>query len=306
MEIAARSRPAAAGRPRTVYCPRMFDDAAPLLDAPHRAPDAAPGDRLRASIDDAARSLAGARRVVALTGAGMSAESGIETFRDEDGLWSAFDPDEVATPAAFERDGAKVWRWYAERRARMAQARPNAGHAALAALEGQLAARGGSCAVVTQNIDGLHTTAGSREVVAVHGDIRRARCFDCRRDAGLAADHDGAATCPPPCPHCGGRLRPDVVWFGEALPMAQVGRALAAIRACDLLLVVGTSGLVEPVSRFPFVAIERRACVIEVNPSPTPLSPWATHVVRAGAAVALPALVAAARTAPADSARAGA
>jgi NAD-dependent deacetylase len=272
----------------------MLDDAAPLLGAPHRAPDAAPADRLRASIDAAARSLAGARRVVALTGAGMSAESGIATFRDEDGLWSAFDPEEVATPAAFERNGAKVWRWYAERRRGMAGARPNAGHLALAELERSLASRGGSCRIVTQNIDGLHAAAGSEAVIAVHGDIQRAKCFDCRADAGPAARFDDAADLPPACPACGGRLRPDVVWFNEALPMNAVGRALAAIRACDVLLVVGTSGLVEPVNRFPFAAIERRACVIEVNPSPTPLSPWATHLVRARAAEALPVLVAAA------------
>lgn len=257
----------------------MLDDAHPSYEALGAPPAAAVA-------------LAAARRVVALTGAGMSAESGITTFRDADGLWAAFDPDEVATPRAFERDGAKVWRWYAERRRAMADAQPNAGHVALADLERRLRAAGGSCDVVTQNIDGLHRAAGSDAVIAVHGDIHRARCFDCRADAGSAAAFDGASTLPPVCPACGGRLRPDVVWFGEALPMAAVGRALAAIRACDVLLVVGTSGLVEPVSHFPFAAIERRKCVIEINPAPTPLSEWATHVVRAGAATALPALVA--------------
>lgn len=244
-----------------------------------------------APLTAAAEAVRASRRVVVLTGAGMSAESGIPTFRDAGGIWSMFDPDEVATPRAFERDAGKVWRWYAERRRSMAGARPNAGHAALAALEARLAARGGSVTVVTQNIDGLHRAAGSRNVVAVHGDIHRARCFDCRADAGEASVHDALTVVPPRCPACGGRLRPDVVWFGEALPMAAVGRALSAIRGCDALLVVGTSGEVEPVASFPLLALEHRAVLIEVNPAPTPLSAHATHVVRAGAATALPALV---------------
>lgn len=255
-----------------------------------------PSLRSAASTEDvqiaaAAHALVRARRVVVLTGAGMSAESGIPTFRDAGGIWSMFDPDEVATPRAFERDAGKVWRWYADRRRSMAGARPNAGHVALAALEARFAARGGSVTVVTQNIDGLHRAAGSRNVVAVHGDIHRTRCFDCRADAGEAGAHELSTVVPPRCPACGGRLRPDVVWFGEALPMAAVGRALRAIRACDVLVSVGTSGEVEPVASFPLLALEHRAVLIEINPAPTPLSAHAEHVVRAGAATALPALV---------------
>ncbi len=278
------TRPAA----RTRSAAGAEDDAA--------APIESAGEAVVAGLDAAAlaaaQALAGARRVVALTGAGMSADSGVATFRDAGGLWATFDPETHATPRAFARDPARVWRWYAQRRRAMAGARPHAGHRALAALEARLAAAGGDVCVVTQNIDGLHGTAGSRNVVAVHGDIFAARCFDCGADAGRADDHDDGGAPPPRCAACGGRLRPAVVWFGEALPMAAVGRALAALRACDALLVIGTSGLVEPVARFPLVALERGAVVVEVNPAPTPLSHLAHHVVRGRAAEVLPALLA--------------
>lgn len=252
---------------------------------------AAAGAPAAAALHAATAALTAARRVVALTGAGMSAESGLATFRDAGGLWEGVDPETVATPRAYARDPAAVWRWYAARRAAMAAARPNAGHVALAALERRLAAAGGALTVVTQNIDGLHQAAGSRDVVAIHGDVGRVRCFDCPAAAVPAADHDGTATVPPRCPACGGRLRPDVVWFGEALPMDAVGRALRALRTCDLVLCIGTSGLVEPAASFPLVAVERGAVLVEVNPAPTPLSHLADHVVRLGAAVALPLLV---------------
>jgi len=236
--------------------------------------------------------LRAAGRIAVLTGAGISAESGIQTFRDADGLWSRFDPEKVATRAAFRRDPAGVWSWYEERRRRMAEARPNAGHLALARME-SLAAR---MTLVTQNIDGLHRAAGSRRVIELHGNIFRARCFDedvVVDEPGAEAEGGGGQT-PPRCPYCGGYVRPDVVWFGEMLPMAAFQEALASAQRCDVFLSVGTSGLVEPAASLPFEALRAGALVVEVNPEPTPLTAHAAFVLSEPAGAALPRLVRAA------------
>lgn len=241
-----------------------------------------PIDAVRARID-AARSL------FVLTGAGMSAESGIATFRDEGGLWAAHDPEDVATMAGFRRDPSRVWRFYAARRAGALAAEPNPAHVALAELE----RRGVHVTIVTQNIDGLHGRAGSRRVVEVHGSLGRALCADCARPAP-SGTWEGAVDDVPACLRCGGRLRPDVVWFGEPLPMIAVGRAFASLRACDLCFSIGTSAQVEPAASFAFVAVEAGAALVEVNPEPTSLSRHCHVRIRERAGAALPAIVAAA------------
>ena len=236
-----------------------------------------------------ARSLAQARYVVALTGAGVSAESGVPTFRDAlTGLWSRFDPRELATPSAFARHPKRVWDWYAERRAQVACVAPNPGHFAFARIE----ARAPRFLLATQNVDGLHRRAGSRAIVELHGNIARVRCS---RDCGVV-DHwsDGEDDLPPRCARCGAFLRPDVVWFEELLPADALDAAEGAARECDVMIVAGTSAEVYPAAALPRHARASGALVIEVNPTPTGLSDAASYVLRGPSGVVLPALVAAA------------
>lgn len=231
--------------------------------------------------------LRAARHVAVLTGAGVSAESGVPTFRDaQTGHWSRFRPEDLATPEAFQRDPALVWRWYAERRDGLKKVRPNPGHHALVAL----ASRVPKLTLVTQNVDGLHAAAGSRGVIALHGDITATRCFDCAKPA---ATWDEAGPVPPRCSACGGPLRPGVVWFGESLPPDALTAANAAARACQVFLSVGTSGLVYPAAELPFLALRSGAVVVEVNPGPTPLTPHAHYTLAGPSGELLPALVAA-------------
>jgi NAD-dependent deacetylase len=230
----------------------------------------------------AREALGAARSIVVLTGAGVSAESGIPTFRDAmTGLWARHRPEDLATPEAFLRDPRAVWDWYAWRRARVAEVRPNPGHLALAALERACEARGAHFVLVTQNVDGLHGVAGSRRLVELHGNIRRVKCF---AHGHAAAEWDEQFPGPPPCRACGSPLRPDVVWFGERLPPEALHAAMRAAAACDVFLSVGTSGLVEPAASLPYTALERGARVIEVNAQPTPLaaSAWAAFPGKAG------------------------
>ena len=239
------------------------------------------------SLAKARDAVRGARSLVALTGAGISAESGIATFRDAmAGLWARFRPEDLATPAAFQRDPATVWSWYAARRALAAAASPNAGHRALAELETACAARAAGFMLVTQNVDGLHHASGSRNVVELHGNIRRVKCFEQGHPAA-SWDPDAA---PPRCAVCGSMLRPDVVWFGEMLPAGALDAAMHAAARCDVLLSVGTSGLVEPAASLPFAALEAGAVVIEVNAEATPLTPHATFALRGPAGTILPRL----------------
>ncbi len=230
--------------------------------------------------------LRGAERVVALTGSGVSAESGVPTFREaQTGLWERFDPQELATPEAFARDPRLVWDWYEWRRELVEGAEPNAGHLALAELERRLP----SFTLVTQNVDGLHQRAGSDEVVELHGNILRSKCS---LEGTMVDDYDPGGA-PPPCPRCCAPLRPDVVWFGEALPGEAYEAASEAARACDLFLSVGTSSLVYPAAALPFEALENGAGLVEVNPDETPLTAHADHVLRGPAGEMLPRLVAA-------------
>ncbi len=242
----------------------------------------------------AAELLRASRHLVVLTGAGVSKESGIPTFRDAlDGLWAQYDPALLATPGGFRRNPKLVWNWYQYRRTLIAQARPNAGHLALAALEHHLP----SVVVITQNIDGLHVEAGSSDVIPVHGDIHLNKCFaNCQGDPTPidinTLDWDADAG-PPRCPHCGAYVRPAVVWFEEMLPPAAIDRACALARAADVMLVVGTSGVVQPVAGLPFLAREHGATIIEVNPNRTPITRVADLFLAGPAGVVLPQVVAA-------------
>ena len=244
---------------------------------------------LDARIAAAALRLARAHFVVALTGAGVSAESGVPTFRDAlTGLWATFDPRELATPSAFARHPKRVWDWYAERRAQVATVVPNAAHVALAEIE----RRAPRFLLATQNVDGLHARAGSRALVELHGNIARVKCAACARIAQRWDEPMDAL--PPRCAHCGAFLRPDVVWFEELLPERALAAAEDAARACDVLLVVGTSAEVYPAAAIPDLARAAGACVIEVNPGTTPLTSAVEHALRGRAGVVLPALVRAA------------
>lgn len=232
--------------------------------------------------------LRGARRVVALTGAGISAESGVPTFRDaQTGLWSRFKPEELATPEAFRKNPKLVWEWYAMRRARLREVEPNAGHFALAEIERRVP----GFLIATQNVDGLHQRAGSRRVVELHGNITRTKCFS---ENAPVAEWSDTGEVPPRCPRCGGFLRPDVVWFNEQLPEDAFAPAAAASRACDLFLSIGTSALVYPAASLPLSAKAGGAMVVEINPESTPLTARADYFLRGPSGRLLPALVRAA------------
>lgn len=238
----------------------------------------------------AAERIAEADFVVVSTGAGMSRESGIPTFREaREGLWERFDPEELATEKAFRRAPARVWTWYAQRRAAMASCTPHAGHRALVQLESIVP----ELLVVTQNIDGLHQASGSRDVVELHGSIRRFRCIDCRRAADVPPEIALALEErePPSCASCGSALRPDVVWFGEMLPQRAVERAWAVARDADVLLVIGTSGVVWPAAELPYLTRRGGGIVIEVSPEPSEVTPIADIFLQGPAGEVLPQLV---------------
>lgn len=239
---------------------------------------------------EVAEAIAAADRVVVATGAGMSRESGIPTFRDaQEGLWARYDPSELATRQGFQRDPARVWGWYNYRRRLIGRCEPHAGHRALATLEALVP----DLAVVTQNIDGMHQRAGSTDVVELHGNIHRFKCFE--RDHPVTAEvplveRDGAVE-PPACERCGSPLRPDVVWFGETLPPGSFERAERLASACDVMLVVGTSGLVYPAAGLPVAARAAGATVIEVNVERSELTSAVDKFLRGPAGVVLPRLV---------------
>jgi NAD-dependent deacetylase len=240
-----------------------------------------------ALLAQAVEALARARHVCVLTGAGISAESGIPTFRDAlTGLWADFRAEDLATPEAFERDPAFVWQWYEWRREQIRQALPNAGHRSLAELA-RIVPR---LTLVTQNVDGLHQRAGSPSVVEYHGNILRDRCVGERKIAERSRAPGGDL---PRCASCGGLLRPDVVWFGEAIPGDALLEAEAAARGCDAFLSIGTSSLVYPAAGLAETALRRRVPVIEVNPNPTDLTPFADVVLQGPSGRVLPALHAA-------------
>jgi NAD-dependent deacetylase len=225
-----------------------------------------------------------ARHVAVLTGAGISAESGVPTFRDaQTGLWARFDPTQLATEEAFRANPSMVWDWYAFRRDLIAKVEPNAGHRALADFARR---HPGRMTLITQNVDGLHQRAGSAEVLALHGNIFEDKWLDTQKACCNA--EAAAAGSPPYCDRCGNLLRPDVVWFGEPLPMQALAGAQEAARHCDLMLVIGTSGVVYPAAGLARTA---RGKVVIINPEPTELDDAADAVLQGKAAELLPQLL---------------
>jgi NAD-dependent deacetylase len=222
--------------------------------------------------------------VVFLTGSGVSAESGVPTFRDElTGLWARFRPEDLATPEAFRRDPALVWAWYRERRRHVRAASPNGAHHALARLQGSLP----ETLLVTQNVDGLHQRAGSADVIEFHGNLFRNRCRDCGHET---LHPDPELESPPACPRCGQYMGPGVVWFGEAIPEQALQLAWRRCAAADVFFSIGTSGLVYPAAQLVEVARWAGAVIVEVNTAATPLSASADYVLRGPAGTILPLL----------------
>jgi NAD-dependent deacetylase len=241
-------------------------------------------------IRQAADALRGSRRLAALTGAGVSAESGIPTFRDAlTGLWAQYDPTRLATREAFEQNPALVWGFYQFRRELMRPAQPNPAHYALAALEQRFP----TMQIITQNVDDLHERAGSCNVIRLHGRISANKCYaDCQGEP-TPVDVNGIAGSPPPCPYCGQPVRPDVVWFGEYLPLAQLDAAKIAAASCDVMLVIGTSGVVTPAADMPFLAKQNGATIIEFNPVESAITSIADVWLPAPSGETLPRVVAA-------------
>ena len=237
-------------------------------------------------IQRAADAIRTARKTIALTGAGISAESGIPTFRDPGGLWDRYDPEEYATIQAFQKEPAKVWRMMKDF-TELKTAKPNPGHFGLAYLEevGML-----HC-IITQNVDNLHQAAGSRDVVEFHGNMRQVVCMSCRKL--LPLDEISLESLPPYC-SCGGVFKPAGVFFGEPIPMDAMYRSQEAAQSCDLILVIGTSAVVYPAADIPRVAKQAGAKVIEINPEKTDLtSRFSDFIIQEKAGVAIPQIIAA-------------
>ena len=233
-------------------------------------------------------------RVLVVTGAGISAESGIPTFRGKDGYWRNLDPVKLATVDAFRDDPETIWQWYRERRAHIRASEPNAAHRAVV----KLAAHARDFLLLTQNVDDLHLraewggrTLSNAQIVQIHGDIFVTRCTRC--DFARRERESSEAQGVPVCPRCGGLMRPGVVWFDEELDSSEVGRVEDFLSAgtCDVVLVVGTTASFDYILRWPRRAAGAKGRLIEVNPEPTPLSAYATEAIRARAAEALPALI---------------
>jgi NAD-dependent deacetylase len=222
--------------------------------------------RIARSLELAQATLHKAQKIAVLTGAGISAESGIPTFRGQDGLWRNYRPEDLATPQAYAKNPILVWEWYAIRLKTVSEAQPNAAHIALANLQHQK-----DLTLVTQNVDGLHQRAGSAGVLELHGNITQSRCEGCGQLDSLQPDFK----VPPSCSNCKSVARPNLVWFGEALPQKVFERAITAFSSTEVALIIGTSSLVEPAASLGRLAAEQRAYVIEINPQKTPLSRYA-------------------------------
>jgi NAD-dependent deacetylase len=234
-------------------------------------------------MDAAVKWVRECRSLCVLTGAGVSAESGVPTFRGPDRLWKQRDPMSLATPEAFAEDPKEVWEWYQWRRQKIRGCAPNPGHAALAAVETVTP----DFLLVTQNVDGLHRAAGSRRLVEIHGNIWEVRCVGCGAER---YEQDDFPELPPRCGGCGGLLRPGVVWFGEMLPREASDAAMEMLSRCEVLIVAGTSALVAPASGYAALAKRHGARVIEVNPDETPVSGICDATFRGKSGEVLPAL----------------
>ena len=227
--------------------------------------------------------LVQAKSVSVLTGAGISAESGVPTFRGEGGLWRKYRAEDLATPEAFRRDPELVWEWYNMRREKIAPLLPNMAHKALASFEKKTT----DFTLITQNVDGLHEEAGSKNILELHGNIWKVRCTGCGK---ITENHDLPIDILPRCKNCGGLLRPHIVWFGEMLSTDIINEANAALERCDILLVVGTSGVVQPAASMTSVAKQAGAYVVEVNIERTPNSHVVDEALTGKAAEILPVL----------------
>lgn len=237
-----------------------------------------------AGIQEVRARLTSARAVTVLTGAGISADSGVPTFRGADGLWRNHRAEELATPEAFTRNPRLVWEWYNWRRELLATKIPNAAHHALVELEQRVE----RFWLITQNVDGLHPASGSRKLSEIHGNIWKVRCTQCRQ-----VEENRAVPIPmlPLCPACGGLLRPHIVWFGESLDPDDLDRSVAAVGSCAVLLIIGTSGLVHPAASFASLARQAGAFVAEINLDPTPNSQTADVTIGGRAAEVVPELL---------------
>lgn len=230
-----------------------------------------------------------AEQMVALTGAGISAESGIPTFREaQTGLWAKYDPQELATPQAFAEHPRTVLLWYQWRKSLIAQSEPNPGHLALASLEKMALKRGQGFTLITQNVDHLHQQAGSQAIIELHGNIFRSKCAQCQQQPSSELPKVTTGSELPRCPSCGGLYRPDVVWFGENLPRDALQRAFEKSNNCDLFLSIGTSAKVQPAASLPIMAVQNGATLVEINPNPTPLTPTVNYAIQDNAGQILP------------------
>ncbi|MBT3350393.1 MAG: NAD-dependent deacylase [Nitrospinaceae bacterium] len=241
---------------------------------------------------DAITALQSARSITVLTGAGVSAESGVPTFRGAGGLWRNFKATDLATPEAFERDPKLVWEFYNYRREMLAPLQPNPGHHAIAAIE----ARAEDFTLITQNIDNLHRIAGSKILIELHGNIWRVRCANSGCENAAPRENRDVPVSPIPllCGECGGFMRPHIVWFGEMLNSEDIKSSLGAIEACDFFIVAGTSAVVQPAAGMPLLARRVGAFVLEINPERTDLSEALNESVQAASGEALPLLIEAA------------
>lgn len=234
---------------------------------------------------DLIRFLTSATRAAVLTGAGVSQESGLRTFRDaQTGLWAQYKPEDLASPEAFARDPKLVWDWYAWRREAIKGVRPNPGHYALVEMEKRIP----QFTLITQNVDGLHRFAGNKNVLELHGNIQRVRCSECGMFTETWGDDSETV---PTCAACGGLLRPDVVWFGETLPRAELEAAVNASRTAHVYFSIGTSGVVQPAASLAYAARNNGSVVVEINAEPTPLTPKVDFAFHGKSGEILPALV---------------
>jgi len=224
-----------------------------------------------------------AKKIVFVTGAGISQESGIPTFRGNDGLWRKYDPMQLATIDAFNKNPKLVWEWYEDRRKNILDAKPNPGHFAIAELE-----KFKEVVVLTQNIDGLHQRAGSSNVLELHGSIIRIKCTVCEFEDDIPSSFESL---PPKCTRCDNILRPDVVWFGESLPQIVWNQAIIEANSCEIMIIAGTSLVVSPANTLPVYAKQNNAILIEVNPEQTQMSSEMDMSIRTTSAKALPSII---------------
>ena len=231
--------------------------------------------------------LKSANSIVVLTGAGVSAESGVPTFRDNDGLWNNFEPEELASMEGFMKNPEMVWQWYKWRQKIIEKVEPNSGHYALAKMEKYFTGIGKIFSLITQNVDGLHKKAGSKNIYELHGNIMNSKCTNCN----YTTDQIDYSDHLPTCIQCGHKLRPDIVWFGEQLPEEQLDKAFYLSENSDVFLSIGTSSLVYPAAMLPVYAIDEGSYTVEINPEKSPISYLFNEEIREKSGIVLPQIV---------------